>query len=71
MALDYKVVNNLLTHINNLLTKINNILTPINNLLTPLSAAGMIIEPIQAEGGDNHASGYFFRKVNGFIYNNG
>lgn len=25
--------------------------------------AGIIIEPIQAEGGDNHASPYFFQKL--------
>ena len=25
--------------------------------------AGMVIEPIQAEGGDNHASDDFFRKL--------
>lgn len=25
--------------------------------------AGIIIEPIQSEGGDNHASPYFFQKL--------
>jgi len=25
--------------------------------------AGVIIEPIQAEGGDNHASPYFFQQL--------
>ena len=42
--------------------------------------AGVIVEPIQAEGGDNHASAYFFQQLqkvckevccrNGFITGN-
>lgn len=30
---------------------------------TVTELAGMIVEPIQAEGGDNHASADFFRKL--------
>eukprot|EP00959_Pyramimonas_sp_CCMP1952_P135278 2830619-Pyramimonas_sp.AAC.1 len=29
------------------------------------NVAGLIVEPIQAEGGDNHASPDFFRKLRG------
>jgi 4-aminobutyrate aminotransferase/(S)-3-amino-2-methylpropionate transaminase len=29
----------------------------------PVPVAAVIIEPIQSEGGDNHASPYFFRKL--------
>ena len=31
--------------------------------LLPSTIAGMVIEPIQAEGGDNHASDHFFRAL--------
>lgn len=31
--------------------------------LLPSTIAGMVIEPIQAEGGDNHASDHFFREL--------
>jgi 4-aminobutyrate aminotransferase/(S)-3-amino-2-methylpropionate transaminase len=30
---------------------------------SPLTIAGLIVEPVQAEGGDNHASPWFFRQL--------
>tara|TARA_B100000925_G_scaffold291750_1_gene281167 strand:- start:1928 stop:3304 length:1377 start_codon:yes stop_codon:yes gene_type:complete len=39
----------------------------INNNREPIAA--MIIEPIQSEGGDNHASSYYFNKLREMAYN--
>lgn len=39
----------------------------------PIPVAGVIVEPIQAEGGDNHATPYFFQQVDlshGVLYSN-
>jgi len=39
--------------------------TKLDKLITshPVPVVGMIVEPIQAEGGDNHASNDFFRRA--------
>lgn len=41
----------------------------INTSNKPIST--MIIEPIQSEGGDNHASNYYFNELRNMAYNNG